>query len=285
MSGMPKCNADRKQTGAVGLAICLTMLCLIPIASADDQQKPVSSQQIMATLLANEEAAAQHKNNYAYLSNERSDRTGGHLWTEKMVETKAGKVTMLLAEDGKPLSPQRIAQERGRLATIIADPAAFQKKSQAEKDDEARVLPMLKMVQKAFVFGEAREEGGYLRIDYTPNPSFQPESIEERALHRMSGMMLIDPRTLRLHRVEARLPQDFSIGFGLVAIIHAGSSLASTRERGDGSDWKMTSFDLDVNGRVFCFKTIARKAHGEHINLVRVPNDLTIAQAVALVEQ
>jgi hypothetical protein len=261
------------------------VLCLIPGASADEQQKPASSQQIMATLLANEEAAAQHKNNYAYLSHERSDRTGGHLWTEKVVETKAGNVKMLLAEDGKPLSPQRIAQERGRLAAIVADPASFKKKAQAEKDDEASVLPMLKMVTKAFVFGEARDEGGYLRIDYTPNPSYQPRSIEERVLHRMSGMMLIDPQTLRLHRVEARLPQDFSIGYGLVAIIHAGSSLTSTRERGDGADWKMTSFDLDVNGRVFCFKTIARKAHGEHTNLVRVPNDLTIAQAVALVEQ
>ena len=43
--------------------------------------------------------------------------------------------------------------------------------------------------------------------------------------------------------------------------------------------------DTAINGRVIFFKSIARNEHAEHSNFVRVPNDLTVAQAVAIAEQ
>ena len=121
-------------------------------------------------MLANEDVAAQHKGRYAYLSKERSDRTGGHLWTEKLVETSVGKVRMLLAEDGQPLSAERIAQERGRLAGVVADPAGFQRRSQALKDDELHARTMLTLLSKAFLFGDVRKQGDELLIDFRPEP-------------------------------------------------------------------------------------------------------------------
>ena len=60
-----------------------------------------------------------------YTSNERSERTGGHLWTERVAETSAGKVRLLLAEDGKPLSAERQKGERARMADIAAHPEEF----------------------------------------------------------------------------------------------------------------------------------------------------------------
>src|SRR5271165_4892754 len=74
--------------------------------------QPGSSMQEVIAMAANEVLAAQHKDHYIYLSKERSERTGGHLWTEKVVETDAGKVRFLLAEDGAPLGPEREAEER-----------------------------------------------------------------------------------------------------------------------------------------------------------------------------
>ena len=214
-----------------GRAARCGVLCLVVAwtgsgAGAEDvPQPPRTSQQIMAALVANEEAAAEHKHHYSYLSEERSDRTGGHLWTEKVVETNLGNVTMRLAEDGKPLSAERVAQERGRLAGIVADPAGFARRSQSQKDDEVHARQMLLLVQRAFLFSEVREEPGYLRIDFRPNPAYSTQSLEERVLHGMSGTMLIDPQRLRLHSIEARLPQDVNIGYGLLATVHTGSSL------------------------------------------------------------
>jgi hypothetical protein len=236
-------------------------------------------------MLANEDTAALHKDHYAYLSKERSDRTGGHLWTEKVVETNAGKLRMLLEEDGQPLSPDRVAAERGRLAAIVADPAAFQKKQQSLKDDEAHARQLLMLLPKAFLFSDAHPEGSYLRIDFKPNPDYETQSMEERVLHGMSGTMLIEPKAMRLHHIEGRLPEDVSIGFGLLATIHAGSNFATTRDSLGELDWKTTQLDTDINGKAIFFKSFARKQHAEHSSYVRVSNDLTIAQAVAIAEQ
>jgi hypothetical protein len=267
------------------------MLCLalawparIVRAAADVPQSP-SAKQIVATMLSNEDAAAQHRDHYFYLSQERSDRTGGHLWMEKVVETDAGKVRILLAEDGHPLSPDRVAEERSRLAAIVADPAGFAKQSQSTKDDETHALQMLSLANRAFLFGGARSEGPYLRVDFRPNPDYETQSMEERVLHAMSGTMLIDPQAMRLHHIEGRLPEDVTIGFGLIATIHAGSSFATTRDRLGEPDWKTTQVDTAINGRIIFFKSIARNEHAEHSNFIRVPNNLTVAQAVAMVEQ
>ncbi len=282
-----KSNRKKIYWAAIASLACVAVAQPPHVAGADTAGPQLigSPKQLISTMLANEDLAAQHKDHYAYTSVERSDRTGGHLWKEKIVETNAGKVRMLLEEDGQPLSPGRIASERGRLAAIVADPAAFQKKSQALKDDEAHARQMLMLLPKAFLFGDAREEGGYLRIDFKPNPGYEAQSMEERVLHGMSGTMLIDPKSMRLHQIEGKLPEDVNIGFGLLATIHAGSNFATTRNSLGQPDWKTTSLDTDINGKAIFFKSIAKKEHAEHSNFVRVPNDLTVAQAVEIAEQ
>lgn len=270
--------------------LCLMLASPLSGVSAQSAAPPEagSAKQIVATMLANEDVAAQHKGRYAYLSKERSDRTGGHLWMEKLVETNAGKVRMLLAEDGQPLSAERIAQERGRLAGVVADPAGFQRRSQALKDDEAHARTMLTLLSKAFLFGDVRKQGGELLIDFRPNPEYEPQSLEERVLHGMSGSMMIDAKAMRLHHIEGRMPTDVNIGFGLLATIHAGSSFATTRDPTSNSatpEWKTTLIDSAIDGRAILFKAIARNEHAEHSEFVRVANDLSVAQAVAIAEQ
>jgi hypothetical protein len=264
---------------------CLLLACPAGIPAADVPQSSAATRKIVTTMIANEDAAAQHKDHYQYLSFERSDRTGGRLWTEKVVETNAGKIRMLLAEDGKPIPPERVAQERDRLAAILADPAEFTRHAQTVQQDELHARQMLALVNRAFLFSDARPDGPYLRIDFSPNPAYQTQSMEERVLHAMSGSLLIDPNTMRLHHIEGRLPEDVSIGFGLLATIHAGSNFATTRDRLGEPDWKTTEINTAIDGRIMFFRSIAKNEHAAHSNFVRVPNDLTLAQAVAMVEQ
>jgi hypothetical protein len=271
--------------GATGVCLALAWPVGGVRAATETQLEPGSPKQIISTVITNEQTASLHKDHYAYLSEERSDRTGGHLWLEKVVETNVGKIRMLRQEDGQPLSPDRIAAERGRLAAIVADPSAFAKKAQATKDDEAHARQLLTLLPNAFLFSEARDDGGYERIDYKPNPDYTPQSMEERVLHAMSGSVLIDPKLMRLRQLQGRLPEDVNIGFGLLATIRAGSSFDTTRDRLGEPDYKTTLIDTDINGRAMFFKTIARKEHAVHSSFVRISNDLTIPQAVAIAEQ
>jgi hypothetical protein len=278
----------RTDIRAARLVVTLGLL-LAPLrglgVGADAPLEPGSAMQDIQTVVGNEELAAQHKDHYAYLSRERSERTGGHLWTEKVVETNAGKIRFLLAEDGQPLGPEREARERGRMAEIVAYPDGFLRISQAVKDDEAHARQLLMLLPRAFLFGDPRAQGNDLSIDFKPNPNYEPQSMEERVLRGMSGTMLIDGKAMRLRHIEARLPKDVSIGFGILATIHAGSSFATTRDPLGQLDWKTTSLDTAINGRAIFFKSIAKNEHAQHSDFVRVPLDMTVAQAVALAEQ
>jgi hypothetical protein len=296
----PDISARERQVGLQkrtrGIGLRLAVLCVpimvailaVPFRQVRAGDVPRSSDaalQLITRMMNNENTAAQHKYPYSYISKERSDRTGGHLWTEKVVETNVGKIRMLLAEDGQPLTPERTAAERGRLAAIVADPTAFIRKSQATKDDEAHARQMLSLATRAFLFSDPQPEGNFVRVEYQPNPEYQTQSIEERVLHGMSGSLVIDPQAMRLHYIDGRLPQDVSIGFGILATVRAGSSFSTTRDRLGQPDWKTIQLDTAINGRVMFFRSIAKTEHAEHSNFARVPDDLTLPQAVALVEQ
>ena len=99
---------------------------------------------------------------------------------------------MLIAKDGVPLSQDRTAAEKARLAEIAANPDAFQKRELARKNDEQHAKEMLDLLPKAFLFVSEHPEGDSVRIDFKPNPDYLPQSMEERVLHGMAGSMLVD---------------------------------------------------------------------------------------------
>ena len=258
--------------------MCLRGVLLIPIAVA---QSGKTAHQVVDEMVANEGTAEKSLRMFLYVSEERSERTGGHLWTERVAETQAGKIRMLIAEDGQALSGDRAAAERARLNGIADHPESFEKSAAGLKNDEKHAREMLSMLPKAFVLEGMHEDRGFWRIDFRPDPAYAPQSLEERVIHGMSGSMLVDEKLMRLHRIEGRLPEDVSIGYGLLATIHAGSNFSTTRSRVNGDEWKTLSLDTDINGRIIFLKAIGKKQHAIHRDFKPLPDTVSVKQAVA----
>jgi hypothetical protein len=251
-------------------------------AQSSPAQSSNDARRIVDTMLAHEGDPAEHQNKYMYLSEERSERTGGHLWTERVVETAMGKVRLLLAEDGKPLSAERQAAEKARLADIAAHPDAFQRREQALKNDEQHAEQMLALLHKAFLFDEPRTEGGDVKIAYRPDPAYQPKTTEEKVLHAMSGAVLVDERTMQLHRIEGKIPADVSLGYGILGTVHAGSSFNTTHEMEPGGEWKDALVNTAIDGKAMLFKEIGKNEHVVHSEYKRLSESISVAEAVAL---
>jgi hypothetical protein len=245
-------------------------------------QSSNDARRIVDTVLAHEGDPAEHRNKYMYLSEERSERTGGHLWTERVVETAMGKVRLLLAEDGKPLSPERQAAEKARLADIVAHPDAFQRREQSMKNDEQHAEQMLALLRKAFLFDEPHPDGSDVRIGYRPDPAYQPKTMEEKVLHAMWGAVLVDERTMQLHRIEGKMPADVSLGYGILGTVHAGSSFMTTHEMEPGGEWKNAVVNTAIDGKAMLFKEIGRNEHVVHSEFKRVSDNISVAEAVDL---
>jgi hypothetical protein len=239
--------------------------------------------QVVNAMIAHEDDTSAHKDTYEFLSKERSARTGGQVWTERVVETSFGRVRFLLAVDGKPLSAEQEGAERGRLAQIVADPNAFLAKERAQKDDEAQARKMLDLLPKAFVFDNVRLKDGVWTMDFHPNPEYVAHGIEERVLCAMSGTVVIDAAAGRLMHVEGRLPQDVSIGFGLLATVKAGSHFASDRAD-EGGHWRTLQVLTAINGKAVLFKSVGKNTEVVRSDFHYLQPGMTVAQAVALAE-
>jgi hypothetical protein len=260
----------------------LVAACAVQAQSADVARSSDAARKVVDTMLAHEGDPAEHRFKYMYLCEERSERTGGHLWLERVVETPMGKVRLLLAEDGKPLSVDRQEVERAKLKEIAAHPDAFQKREQAMKNDEQHAEQMLALLHKAFLFDEPRTEGSDLRIGFRPDPAYQPKTMEEKVLHAMSGTVLVDERTNQLHRIEGKIPSDVSLGYGLLGTIHAGSSFSTEHEMEQGGEWKDALVNTAIEGKAMLFKEIGRNEHVVHSEFKRMSDSINVAEAVAL---
>ena len=259
------------------------MLLLVLLATAGARaQGSNDARRIVDTMLAHEGDPAEHRNKYMYLSEERSERTGGHLWVERVIETEMGKVRLLLAEDGKPLSAERLAAERARLADIAAHPDAFQRREQSMKNDEEHAEQMLALLHKAFLFDEPHPDGSDVRIGYRPDPAYQPKTMEEKVLHAMSGAVLVDEKTLQLHRIEGKIPADVSLGYGILGTVHAGSSFATTHEMEPGGEWKDATVNTAIEGKAMLFKEIGKNEHLVHSEFKRLSDNISVAEAVGM---
>jgi len=238
--------------------------------------------QVVNAMIAHEDDNSAHKDTYEFLSKERSARTGGQVWTERVVETSFGRVRFLLEVDDKPLTAEQEGAERGRLAEIVADPEAFLAKERAQKDDEAQARKMLDLLPKAFVFDNVRLKEGVWMMDFHPNPEYSPHGIEERVLCAMSGTLVVDAALDRLIHVEGRLPQDVSIGFGLVTV-KAGSHFSSERADEDGH-WRTLHVLTAINGKAVLFKSVGKDTEVTRSEFHYLQPGMTVAQAVAQAE-
>jgi hypothetical protein len=272
----------RQESVLMGVGRWTVVLLGLLATGAVRAQSSNDARRIVDTMLAHEGDPAEHRNKYTYLSEERSDRTGGHLWNERVVETAAGKVRMLIAEDGKPLSTERLAAEKARLADIVAHPDVFLRREQSMKNDEQHAEQMLALLHKAFLFDEPHPDGSDVRIGYRPDPAYQPKTMEEKVLHAMSGAVLVDERTMQLHRIEGKMPADVSMGYGLLGTVHAGSSFSTVHEMEPGGEWKDASVNTAIDGKAMLFKEIGRNEHVVHSEFKRLSDNISVADAVAL---
>lgn len=235
-------------------------------------------------MIANEQDAALHKDYYEYLSQERSDRTGGHLWTERIIETPDARVRLLLAVDGQSLSHEAVQKERDRLSAIAAHPDAFIAREKAERHDEQHARHMLELLPTDFLFDNVSLQDGIWHMDFHPNPAVSPSGVEDQVLHGMSGTVAIDAHQMRLIHIDGHLAQPVNIGFGLLGSVKPGSHFSSDRQDIEGH-WRTLHVVSAISGKAALFKSVAKNNDITRSGFHYFDHDLSVPAAVALLLQ
>lgn len=225
---------------------------------------------------------AQPAHAFRFLSVERSARTGGQLWTEEDVEVDGGLLRRLVAVDGKPLTAAQQAEEDHRLQQLADNPTVFNEANHSREKDEARVIKVLERMPREFLFQYDGNQDGCTRIAYRPNPTYQPDSFEDRVVHNMAGYVDIDEPSMRLCSVTGHLLKTVDFGWGILGHLQQGSGFTLDRTQVEPSVWRSTLLNMHFDGAIFFFKSISRSQHTVRSNFQTIPANLNLKQAVAL---
>ena len=240
---------------------------------------------MIAAMAANETAARQRPAHFAYTSDERSDRTGGHLWREHVIEIGDGMLRQLVAVDGNPLSAQQAADEVQRLQALVANPDEFRRQAQAHKDDDVHATRLLQLLPRAFVITPDGSAADCKRYSFAPDPSFQPASFEERVGAAMAGTVSIQEPANRLCSLQASIQHPVTFGFGLIGKVEQGGNFRLERVPVRGSEWKTRSMSVHMGGKILMAKSLAKQQETVRMDIRTVPDALTLQQGLAMLLQ
>jgi hypothetical protein len=202
--------------------------------------------------------------------------------TREVVETKSGSLDRLIAIAGRPLSAGQQRDETERILRLSHNPEEQRKLEQTRKKDAEQCDAFLNMVPEAFLFEYAGESGGLVKLNFKPNPAFRPPSREGKVLHEMTGEIWIDAKQQRLVSINGHLVNEVKFAGGLLGHLEKGGQFAVKRTEIAPAQWEVTEMAVNMQGKALLFKTISVQQKELHRNFERVPDDLTIVDAAAI---
>jgi len=202
--------------------------------------------------------------------------------TREVVETKSGSLERLIAIAGRPLTAGQQRDETERILRLSHNTEEQLRLEQIHKRDAEQCDTFLKMVPEAFLFEYAGESGSLTKLVFKPNPAFRPFSREGKVLHEMAGEIWVDAKQQRLVSITGQLIDDVKFAGGLLGHLEKGGQFAVKRTEVAPAQWEVTEMAVNMRGKALFFKTISVQQKELHRNFERVPDDLTISDAVAL---
>lgn len=212
-----------------------------------------------------------------------STSTGAQM--AEVVETKAGPIKRVVLSNGQPLTPGNSQVEEAKLDELASSPNEQASHRQAYAEDEQRVHRIMAMLPDAFCFQDMGEANGVRHLRFQPNPGYSAHTVEARVFHALNGDLWIDTRMKRLTRIDGRMSQDLTFGFGLLARVDHGSWFRMERIQVSPTEWKTAMLEVHISGHAVVFKNIAHETSEVRGGFKAVPADLTVAQSVHLLEQ
>ncbi|MEO6923084.1 MAG: hypothetical protein ABI142_04610 [Bryocella sp.] len=179
------------------------------------------------------------------------------------IESRQGDVARLIEKDGRPLTSAENQAEIARLTRILAVPSEFlrhHKHDAAMLHDANTLLGELpKALLYTYTEGQpqrANLPGPQIVIDFRPNPAYKPPTMLSEVLTGISGRVWIDRKTHNMTRIEGSFHKAVNFGYGVVAHIYPGGTLALEQIDIGNGHWAFSHLDEHLLVRAFMVKMI-----------------------------
>ncbi|MGA7079093.1 MAG: hypothetical protein ACLPZJ_02785 [Terriglobales bacterium] len=215
--------------------------------------------------------------------------------TKIYVQTKVATAGLVIAYNGRPLTPEQRRDEEARVQRFLNDPQELKKKRAQEREDTERSLRIMRAMPDAFFFEYAGEEQGtegigrdgdaLIKLTFRPNPRFQPPSRVEEVLTGMQGYVLVDPIHYRIASIDGTLFKSVGFGWGILGHLDRGGRFVVHQQDVGDNHWEASSMNLSFTGKILLVKSFSYITTETYTGFRRVPADLTFAQALELLKK
>lgn len=132
-------------------------------------------------------------------------------------------VILLLSEDGKPSSDEKLAKEK-----IKVNKYWQEHKNEVPKTvDATEVNPWFKNLEFSFVGNERYQDRDVVVLSFEPRADSTPKKVGEKFISGLQGKVWIDPAEKVIIKIQAELTKVFSVGglAGFLSSLRPGSTL------------------------------------------------------------
>ncbi|MGO9864370.1 MAG: hypothetical protein ACLPLR_12225 [Terriglobales bacterium] len=215
--------------------------------------------------------------------------------TRIYVETKEATAGLVVAYNGKALTPEQRQEEEARVGRFIGNPEELKKKREQERENEERTRRIVRAMPDAFVFEYAGEEKGsegigrigdpLVKLKFRPNPNYHPPSHIEEVLTGMEGYLLVDATHYRIACIDGTLFREVGFGWGILGHLDRGGRFVVHQQEVGNNLWEVSEMNLSFTGRILLIKSFSFISTEIFSGFKRVPPDLTFAQGLELLEK
>jgi hypothetical protein len=277
---------------AACIVAAVFVICTALSAAAEDSSN-ISPAEIVRRAVHNEVACNQSGGMHFRFKDDK--RTPQLSQTKLMVETTDATAGLLVMQNGRPLTPQQRQEEEARLAAYIRSPQELRKKKKQEKEDAEHTERILAALPDAFLYTRDGTEPGreglgapgdkLVRLNFRPNPSYDPPSHVEQVLTGMSGHLLVDIEQKRIAEIDGILSKQVEFGWGILGHLDPGGRFLVQQADVGNHQWEVTHMELSFTGKVLFVKKLSIHSNDTFSDFRSVPGNLTFAQGVDLLKK
>jgi hypothetical protein len=273
--------------------LALLLLTAATFAQQNHPSLPSNPAELVRQAVHNEIKAANDGNDHFLFRSTKTTPKGSV--TKIYVETKDATAGLVVAINGKPLTPEQRQAEDARVRRFLNDPEELRKKRNQEREDAVRTLKIMRAIPDAFVFKYAGEEqpapgvGGsghqLVKLTFRPNPNYDPPSRVEQVLTGMEGHLLMDAENARLAEIDGTLFRDVNFGWGILGHLDRGGHFLVQQEQVYDGVWQVSRMNLKFTGKIVLFKKLVIDSNEVFSDFKRVSPNLTFAEALELLHK
>jgi hypothetical protein len=258
--------------------IILAFAAVMVLAPALPSQTP---KELIGIACYNELQHRENKTLWSYVAERHSNK---HVFREQVIETVDAPVRHLLAVDGHPPTSAQMKEEHNRDQELLNNVSRRHALQKQQDNDDKKMEELLRIVPEAFVFEDHGQEGQSEKIAFHPNPAFKPRTYEQRILHALDGVVLIDLDDKRIARLSGSLGTRVEFGYGVIGHVEQGGTADITRVHLSPGIWKTSAEKIDINGRFVMLKTINKHQDENRTDFEPVAPDTTFSEALNEIE-